>query len=179
MLPGVGGKSFPKNCEKTYFQLYCFWIKFSDNFLAYLGAPNRAAAAPKGAPTRLKPQWSCQEWDIKKCLRKIVKNIFSAVLFLERIFLDKFLLTYLLPIVRQLHPKVPQLAAKSTEAARGGRKKFSGKLWKSIFRFIISGENVLINFAYLAAPYRAAAAPKRALTRSKTTEAARCGKKIS
>ena len=71
----------------------------------------------------------------------------------------------MLPIARQLLPNVLQLTKNPLKLPGVGGKRFLENCEKNIFRYNIFGEKFLINFAYLAAPHRAAAAPKCAPTR--------------
>ena len=74
--------------------------------------------------------------------------------------------------MRQLLPNVLQPTENLLEAAGGGGKKFSDKLFKHIFSNILIFEKIYREIStYLAAPYRLAAAPKGSATDWKSTEA--------
>ena len=101
------------------------------------------------------------------------KNIFRYIFF-EKIFREHF--TYLAaPYRAAAAPKGAPTHWKSTEAVGGRRKKFSKNLWKNIQIYFL--RKFSENFTYLAAPYRAAAAPKGAPTHWKSTEAVGGGRK--
>ena len=70
----------------------------------------------------------------------------------------------MLPVVRQLLPNVLQLTKNPLKLPGVGGTLFLENCEKHIFRYNIFGGNVLMNFAHLAAPHRAAAAPKGAPT---------------
>ena len=109
----------------------------------------------------LKINWSCR-WLEEKVFLKIMEKIFRYINFWEK-FSRKFHL-----------PSCSLSCGSCSQMCReiGSEGKSFQKTWKNIFRYIIFWRFFFpFIFAYLAAPYRAAAAPKGALTHWKSTKA--------
>ena len=168
---GHGRKTFSKKYEKIFHHIY-FLRKFFEKDFTYLAAPYRAAAAPKGAPTH----WKSTETaggGREKFSEKLFKIIFSYIWF----FWENF--------SRKCHLPSCSLSCGSCSQRCFNLLKihWSCRLVRiQVFRKVIYSDIFLRkifreNFTYLAAPYRAAAAPKGAPTHWKSTEAVGGGRK--
>ena len=116
-----------------FFRYIIFWEKFCREHFTYLAAPYRAAAAPKGAPTH----WNSTE-AVGSGREKIFPTNYENIYFQIYDFWRKKFhgnSTYLAaPYRAAAAPKGAPTHWKSTEAAGGGGKKFSDKLWKIYFQ---------------------------------------------
>ena len=168
----VGGKSFPKNYEKNIFIYIIFWENFSRKF--HLPSCSLSCGScSQRCSNPLKIHWSCWQWR-RKVFRNVWKNNFRYIFcrFFSGIY-------FCLPSC--------SLSCGSCSERCSNPLKIHWSCWWWRKMFPINHEkNILYiffekifreNFTYLAAPYRAAAAPKGAPTHWKSTEAAGGGRK--